>query len=123
VERRDWARTSQDPVVTDPMLYRLIFENDRVRVLEYRDQPGDRTHLHRHPDTVMVPLSSFHRRISDGDRLVEVAIDAGTVRWVGAQEHRGENIGTTETHAIFIELKEPGRSADVGAALGPARQS
>jgi beta-alanine degradation protein BauB len=40
---------------------------------------------------------------------------------VGAQEHRDENIGTTESHAIFIELKEPARSAAVGAALGPTR--
>ena len=32
-----------DPTVTDPGLYRVIFENDRVRVLEYRDRPGDRT--------------------------------------------------------------------------------
>ena len=44
-----------DPTITDPGLYRVIFENDRVRVLEYRDRPGDRTSRHGHPDTVMVP--------------------------------------------------------------------
>jgi hypothetical protein len=32
-----------DPTSTDPTLYRVVFENDRVRVLEYRDRPGDRT--------------------------------------------------------------------------------
>ena len=42
-----------DPVCTDPDKYEVIFENDRVRVLEYRDQPGGRTHPHRHPDSVM----------------------------------------------------------------------
>ncbi|HSR28072.1 MAG TPA: cytoplasmic protein, partial [Actinomycetes bacterium] len=34
-----------DPTITDPGLYRVVFENDRVRVLEHRDRPGDRTHL------------------------------------------------------------------------------
>jgi beta-alanine degradation protein BauB len=27
-----------DPTITDPGLYRVVFENDRVRVLEYRDR-------------------------------------------------------------------------------------
>jgi hypothetical protein len=44
---------SSDPVHTDPSLYRVVFENERVRVLEYRDVPGVRTHPHAHPDSVM----------------------------------------------------------------------
>jgi hypothetical protein len=109
---------SHDPALTDGDLYTVIFENDRVRVLEYRDQPGDRTHTHRHPDSVMVTLSSFHRRIASGDRCVDVDIPAGAVRWVGAQEHSGENTGDTPTHSIFIELKEPSASTGDGT-LGP----
>jgi beta-alanine degradation protein BauB len=111
-----------DPTVTDPEAYRVIFENDRVRVLEYRDQPGHRTKPHRHPDSVMYTLSSFRRRIAAGGREVDVALPAGTVRWVGAQEHYGENIGDTETHSIFVELKEPDPAGGAGAdqVLGPS---
>jgi hypothetical protein len=29
------------------------------------------------------------------------------VRWLGAQEPFGENVGDTPSHAIFVELKEP----------------
>lgn len=36
---------SLDPTVTDPDKYRAIFENDRVRVLEYKDKPGGRGSL------------------------------------------------------------------------------
>lgn len=32
----------RDPTVTDPEAYRTIFENDRVRVLEYSDKPNRR---------------------------------------------------------------------------------
>ncbi|MEV4510976.1 cytoplasmic protein [Dactylosporangium sp. NPDC049525] len=101
----------KDPVVTDPALYSVLFENDRVRVLQYRDRPGDATHPHRHPDSVMVTLSAFSRRVVAGDRQVEIELPAAHARWVGAQEHAGENIGTTESHAVFIELKEPAPTA------------
>jgi hypothetical protein len=96
----------------------VIFENERVRVLEYRDRPGDRTHTHRHPDSVMYTLSSFRRRITSGDRSVDIDLPAGTARWVGAQEHSGENTGDTPTHSIFIELKEPSTSTS-DTVLGP----
>lgn len=108
-----------DPTVTDPDAYRVIFENGRVRVLEYQDQPGHRTHDHRHPDSLMYTLSSFSRRIVSGDREVDVELPAGEVRWVGAQEHSGENTGSTATHAIFVELKEPNPSP-ASQTLGPS---
>lgn len=110
---------SHDPAVTDPDRYAVIFENERVRVLEYRDRPGDRTHAHRHPDSVMYTLSGFRRRVTHGDRSVEVELPAAAVRWVGGQEHLGENIGDTPSHAIFVELKEP-PPATGDTVLGPA---
>ena len=96
-----------DPTVSNKDLYQLIFENDRIRVLEYKDRPGDSTTPHLHPDSVMYTLSSFNRRLASGGREVDVKIDAGSVRWLDAQEHSGVNIGDTETHVIFVELKEP----------------
>jgi beta-alanine degradation protein BauB len=101
------AAMNDDPAITDPALYRVIFENERVRVLEYSDRPGDKTAPHRHPDSVMYTLSSFRRRLSAGGRQAEVELQAGQVHWLDAQEHAGENIGDTESHGIFIELKEP----------------
>ena len=111
-----------DPTATDPEAYRTIFENDRVRVLEYSDNPGYRTTRHSHPDSVMVTLSAFRRKVSSGGRDVEVELPAGVVRWVGAQEHYGENTGDTDSHAIFIELKEPGPAGRAAGAdrLGPS---
>jgi hypothetical protein len=111
-----------DPVSTNPELYRLVFENERVRVLEYLDRPGDRTSPHRHPDSVMVTLSAFTRRIAAGGREVEVDLPAGHARWVSAQEHAGENIGDSATHSIFVELKEPRPDHVPGPAdaLGPS---
>ena len=109
---------SLDPALSNPDLYRVVFENDRVRVLEYTDSPGDRTTPHRHPDSVMYTLSSFRRRLVAGDQEREVELPAGQVNWLPAQEHSGENIGDTETRVLFIELKEPG-PATSGAGIDP----
>ncbi|WP_374968191.1 cupin domain-containing protein [Terrabacter sp. BE26] len=109
---------SLDPATGNPEHYKVVFENERVRVLEYTDTPGDRTTPHQHPDSVMYTLSSFRRRLVSGDAQHEVELEAGTVGWLPAQEHHGENIGDTATHVIFVELKEPGASS-TSRSLGP----
>ncbi|SDL32661.1 cytoplasmic protein [Tessaracoccus oleiagri] len=109
-----------DPIATNPSLYRLLFENERVRVLEYLDEPGDSTQPHSHPDSVMVTLSSFRRRLRSGDREVDVALPAFEARWLDAQQHAGTNIGSTATHTIFVELKEPADGDTSSHRLGPS---
>ena len=106
---------SLDPAVTNPEYYKVVFENERVRVLEYTDQPGDETTPHEHPDSLMYTLSSFRRRLVSGATQREVQLDAGTVGWLPAQQHHGVNIGETATHVIFVELKEPAPGPDAGA--------
>lgn len=109
---------SLDPVVTNPDHYKVIFENDRIRALEYTDVPGDKTTSHEHPDSFMFTLSTFQRRLHAGDRQLDVAIEAGTASWLPAQEHWGENVGETPTHVIFVELKD-GSAEPNAPTLGP----
>jgi quercetin dioxygenase-like cupin family protein len=110
---------SLDPVESNPEHYKLVFENDLVRVLEYSDEPGDRTTPHRHPDSVMYTLSAFRRRLVSGDGQREVELQAGSAAWLPAQEHHGENIGDTPTKVLFVELKgAEGATPDAGR-LGP----
>lgn len=106
-----------DPVATNPDLYRVIFENDTVRVLDYRDRPGDRTTPHEHPDSVMYTVSSFRRRLFSDSEERKVDIQAGIATWLPAQRHSGENIGDSETHVIFVELK--GTQSELGGQVGP----
>lgn len=94
-----------DPTKTDPQLYKVLFENDRVRVLQYTDRPGDRTKPHQHPDSVLITLSNFRRRLTVGDRTVDVETSPHKVIWNSAQTHVGENTGTSDTDVIFVELK------------------
>src|SRR3954463_10745386 len=104
---------SLDPVETNPDHYKVVFENERVRVLEYTDAPGDITTPHEHPDSVMHTLSSFRRRLVSGGAQRDMEAAPRPPGWLPAQQHHGENIGDTPTHVLFVELKEG--SADPGA--------
>jgi hypothetical protein len=110
-----------DPVESNPDAYTVVFENERVRVLEYHDTPGHRTTPHAHPDSVMYTLTSFRRRLVAGDQTRDVEMPAGLAGWLPAQQHAGENIGDTETAVVFVELKEPAPDGGrPGTSIGPA---
>lgn len=110
-----------DPIATNPELYSLAFENERVRVLRYHDRPGDLTEPHDHPDSVMITFSDFDRRLHHAGRSVDATLRAGEVRWLDAQEHSGQNIGDTDSVVFFIELKDGSAAAAKGGPveLGP----
>ena len=97
----------RDAVETDGDKYSVVLENERVRVLRYHDQPGDRTSQHAHPDYVLIAESSFKRRLAFPDgRKQEVDVKAGSVAFLKGHVHIGENIGDTDTDVIIVELKE-----------------
>ncbi len=99
---------AQSPVETDGDKYKVVMENAQVRVLEYKDLPGEKTHEHRHPAFVLYAVSAFKRKIHlpDGKVLMR-EFKAGDVMYSPEQVHIGENVGTTPTHVIMVELKTP----------------
>ena len=107
---------SLDPIITNPENYKVVFENEQVRVLDYTDKPGYTSVPHQHPDSVLYTLSSFRRRLYSENGDVEIEMAAGTTGWIAAQIHSGENIGDTDTHVLFIELKV---SNPPGSVIGP----
>lgn len=98
---------AQDPVQTDGDKYKVVLENDRVRVLEYRDRPGEKTHQHRHPAFVLYALSPFKRSITlPNGKVLQREFKGGEVMWSEEQTHIGANVGNTETRVLMIELKK-----------------
>jgi beta-alanine degradation protein BauB len=99
--------SADDAVKTDPDKYKVLLENERVRVLEYRDKPGQKTHMHTHPDFVLQAMAPFKRKLilSNGKTMTR-EFKAGEIVWMNSQSHIGENIGDTDTHVLITELKE-----------------
>jgi hypothetical protein len=97
---------AQDPVQTDSDKYKILFENDCVRVLDYRDRPGDRTNQHKHPAFVLYSLSAFKRTVTLPDgKVLQRQFKEGDVMWSDSQTHIGANTGDTPTHVILVEMK------------------
>ena len=99
-----------DPVAISPQLYKVRFENDRVRVLEYRLQPGGTEPMHSHPPGVVFALADATVRTTlPNGSVVAYPAHAGDVLWRDAVTHAAENVGTTEAHYYAVELKDSPR--------------
>jgi quercetin dioxygenase-like cupin family protein len=97
---------AQDPVKAAPQAFTEKLNNAQVRVLEYRSKPGQKDGLHSHMPVVLYVISGgkFKNTGSDG-KTQDVTYKTGDVLWRDAVTHSGENIGTTEMHAILVEIK------------------
>ncbi len=102
----------KDALVIAPEVYKLAFENERIRVLSFVAQPGQKWGLHSHPDSLAVSLSEYSvRNIVQGQAPTERHSKPGDVRWIPATAHIGENMGGTEMRGLIVELKDPVHSA------------
>jgi quercetin dioxygenase-like cupin family protein len=98
---------AQDPTQVGPTIYKLLFENERVRVFEVRFKPGEKIALHAHPDHVVYVLGDGKLKLSYPDgKAVEVGLKAGQTLWIPAETHAAENVGPTDAHSLVVELKE-----------------
>jgi len=98
---------AQDVVKVAPQSYKVLLENDRVRVLEYRLKPGAKEPMHSHPDYIVYAFSSGKAKFTFPDgKTKEREIKAGKTMFIKAETHAVENVGTTTAHGLLIELKE-----------------
>jgi len=101
------AAIAQDPLSMYPENYRVLLENDRVRVLDFRLARGAREQMHTHPAHLAVFLEEFTIRFTlpDGSHPLREG-RPHQVSWSDGVTHASENIGTSDAHGILVELKE-----------------
>jgi beta-alanine degradation protein BauB len=101
---------AQDAVTVQPQSYRVVLENNHVRVLEYNSRPGMGVcgnGMHSHPAHLSVLLSGARARETNVDgRVTETgAMALGTVFWSEAVTHVTENLGGSDIRCLLVELK------------------
>ena len=98
---------AQDPVRLAPKNIKVLLENNRVRVYEVRIKPGEKIPMHSHPPHLTYSLGTAKGKYSlpNGEASIGEA-KPGAVFWSEAITHASENVGTTEIHALVVELKE-----------------
>jgi quercetin dioxygenase-like cupin family protein len=99
---------SEDPLTVAPHMYKKLFENERVRVMEVTFNPGDSILAHSLPDHHVYAASGDMLKISKPDGTsVDADIKTGDVLFIPAETHRAKNMGKRTIKLIVSELKEP----------------
>jgi len=88
--------------------YKLLMENESVRVLEIRLKPGEKAPMHNHPHSHVIYVmnnAKFKLTFPDG-KTGEFDLNAGKALWLEAGSHATENIGTTDGYNLVVEIKK-----------------
>ena len=99
---------AQDPVTADPAHHKVEIDNPQARVLRTTLGPQEKTNAHDHPAGVAVFLTDSTYRITSGKGARrEELLRRGDVRLMPAGNHIIENLGTSPSEMVMIELKTP----------------
>ncbi len=97
---------AEDAATVAPHVYKVLFENERVRMLEVSMQPGDSSEMHSHSDYLVYMLNDGKVKFTaPSGETAEVELTAGMSMWREAEEHATENVGETPIHGFFFEPK------------------
>jgi quercetin dioxygenase-like cupin family protein len=98
---------SQDAVKAAPESYKVLFENDDVRVLDVHIKKGAVSEMHTHPKCVAYCLNDSKLKFTfPGGKNENVDFKTGQTVWLNALSHSVENIGSDEMRSIMVELKK-----------------
>jgi hypothetical protein len=95
-----------DAVRIEPTRFKIVLENDRVRVVRLRFGPHERGVMVSHPPRVLVTLTDVSVKLlfSDG-RTDERGAPAGVAAWLDTETLQTENARTEPLEVVLIEPK------------------
>lgn len=103
-----------DALIAAPDHHKLLMENEKVRVLETKINPGETVPVHTHQNASTNYFFSWGdciRRDDKGEVLfdskaADVCLEPGTTTWQGPlPPHTLENVGDQPIHLISVEIK------------------
>ena len=98
---------AQDPVKLSPDSYKVVLENDSVRVINVSVKVGEKAAMHAHPDYAAYVTSGGKVKFTYPDgKSKEVELKAGETTWSKAETHATENVGKTDAKLVIFELKK-----------------
>jgi hypothetical protein len=105
---------AQDPTKVMPRAYRVAFENDQLRVLDFVGRPGMGIcgeGMHSHPAHLTIVMADWQGVVSaPGTAAKPRQRKFGDVFWSEAETHKVENTGKTNSRVLIVELKTPGKA-------------
>ena len=97
---------SADAIAIAPHVYKVVTENDRVRVFEASAKTGEKTEMPGHPALVAVAITDrTYRFTPPGSEPMGIELKAGQAMYLDAVEHETEFLGPGEGKVVLVELK------------------
>ena len=95
-----------DPVVVASNQYKVVVENERVRLLKIEYGAYETGPMHYHPDSVLVCLTEMNGTFTYPDgRTESMVLPPGAAMFLPATTHQPENKTPNRIEAYLIELK------------------
>ena len=112
--------SAQDAAKVDPKHYKVVSENDQVRVLKVHYGPHEKSVMHSHPAGVAVFLTDAKGQFTFPDgKKQDFAAKAGDTQWEAGVTHLPENTGDKPMELVLVELK--GKAPAAKPATKPAK--
>jgi len=96
----------QDPTKVDSKHYKVVFENDQVRVIRITYGPGEKSVMHYHPDALAILMTDNKVKMTfkNGKSIQEMG-KKGEISWTPAGYHLPENTGKEFMEVLLVEMK------------------
>ncbi len=97
---------SADETTFPNSVAKVLFENEQIRVVRYRFEPGQKNDMHGHPDNVQIVLTDANAMVTTPDgKTTPSHGQAGKVNWRPASVHSVKNVGEKPFEGVLVEMK------------------
>ena len=99
---------AQNATTANPRSYRVVLDNERVRVIEYKSRPGLGVcgeGVHSHPAHLAIALTPAKVKVTQNGKTTYGEVPAGEVMFFDAEVHSAENVGGAGTRFYLVEMK------------------
>jgi beta-alanine degradation protein BauB len=111
---------AQDAFKVNPRSYKVMFENEKMRVLEYvagPNLPVCGIGKHSHPQHLTMQLTDAKVKVTGADgKPFVVEAKAGDMFWSPAETHSTENLTGSTVRAYIVEFKDKDWKPSTGMA-------
>ena len=98
--------TIEEALVAAPNNYKLLFENEKVRMLDLSIDPGDRTVMHSLRDHLIYIITDCTATFTNpSGEPQKCTLSRGQAQWFPARSHEIVNNGSVPMEAIIVEFK------------------
>jgi len=99
------APAGADPVKVAAGAYKVVLENEHVRLLEVKAKPGTKIPMHSHPACVAYSVNDMKAEFVDSNgKTQQVDEKAGETMWREPEAH-AVNLQSPDARVLVVELK------------------